>query len=804
MKRITLLSMLAGLLMVQSATAQSVFSPNVNGVRSSYQNRRAASADAEQERGFFVVTCRVDVSTAAIANKMIELGGTIRSLMGNQLMVELPMSQLDAVAAIDGVLLIDIPTPGTQRTDITRKATHVDEAHQGKADGQQSLPQAYTGKGVIIGLIDRGYDFSHPMFKDSQGNLRIKGVYFPGEEKFRGEGESLEGISTTDEKGVSTTVTLTGSFFTNPDVILDTLKVKDSTDYHGTHCASIAAGSVVEYKGDFKAKDDKSGKLGGMAPEAELFLSKAAVTDEQKKQYPAMKDYLSTYNQLECLYAMKHFADKQGKPLVISWSENGHGGFHDGTSTMARYIGNYCKNGNVMALCASNEGDGYMYISRNIAKGKSLNVICEQTAPDHTSSLFIRTDKEIKVDLAIVDRNRTVVKQWTLALTSKGTKAYETSFVGGRQYSVKDGEWQYICPDNLVYYDAICKQFAGYVNSGEFEIDVEAGNGLDKNNQSFPYVAIYCSGEQLKWPSANDKQQYFPMLIISSPEADVELQGWGDYADLCADTMESPNVFQKGTSDHSMGDYCTSGEAVTIGAYAADIRSFYTNDETGKLELEDLRDEKVGRYASFSSYGTDFSDAHRSYPDVSAPGTAVYAAANSFYPERRITAEYEGQFKGQNAPRKYPYFTASGTSMSTPAAAGVIALWVQAAKDKGRTLTNSDIKDIIKHTSTTDEFTTAAPERYGAGKINAYKGLLYVLGLETSIAELPTKHIGATLNGRTLHIDGDLDTPVVIYNLSGQKVLDTRAVSGIVELPMLPAGVYAVKIGTQGSTLIRL
>jgi len=29
-------------------------------------------------------------------------------------------------------------------------------------------------------------------------------------------------------------------------------------------------------------------------------------------------------------------------------------------------------------------------------------------------------------------------------------------------------------------------------------------------------------------------------------------------------------------------------------------------------------------------------------------------------------------------------------------------------------------------------------------------------------------------------------------------------VSGIVELPMLPAGVYAVKIGTQGSTLIRL
>jgi len=45
---------------------------------------------------------------------------------------------------------------------------------------------------------------------------------------------------------------------------------------------------------------------------------------------------------------------------------------------------------------------------------------------------------------------------------------------------------------------------------------------------------------------------------------------------------------------------------------------------------------------------------------------------------------------------------------------------------------------------------------------------------------------------------------VSVYNLSGVKVLDTQAQSGIVELPMLPAGVYAVKIGNQGSTLIRL
>ena len=79
--------------------------------------------------------------------------------------------------------------------------------------------------------------------------------------------------------------------------------------------------------------------------------------------------------------------------------------------------------------------------------------------------------------------------------------------------------------------------------------------------------------------------------------------------------------------------------------------------------------------------------------------------------------------------------------------------------------------------------------------------------MATSVPELPTRHIAATLQGRTLHIQGDQnaqDAQVTIYNLSGQKVLDTHASSGIVELHALPTGVYAVKIGNQGSTLIRL
>lgn len=136
--------MLTALLMAQTVVAQTVFSPNVNGMRSHYQNSRAAAAaaaaPADKERGFFVVTCSLDASPAAIANQMIDLGGIIRSLMANQILVELPMSQLDAAAAIDGVLLIDAPADGSPKTDKSRKASHVDEVHEGKAEGLNALP----------------------------------------------------------------------------------------------------------------------------------------------------------------------------------------------------------------------------------------------------------------------------------------------------------------------------------------------------------------------------------------------------------------------------------------------------------------------------------------------------------------------------------------------------------------------------------------------------------------------------------------------------------------------------------------
>jgi subtilisin family serine protease len=716
--------------------------------------------------------------------------------MGNQLVVDVPMAQLDSIATIDGVLLIDVPPVSKDKTDLVRQATHVDEVQAGT-----KLPQAYTGQGVIIGLIDTGYDYTHPMFKDKDGKLRIKAVYRPGDETLREQGESLTDIPVVDEKGKSTVLTLTGEFITNPDIILDTLKMKEAGGSHGTHCAAIAAGRIMDGADGVKGVEG-TGYLGGMAPEADILLSTTASTEEQKKKYPNLTGNVLDYNAMQALYAMKRYAAQQNKPLVVSWSQNGHDGFHDGTSTKARYVGNYCKQGNVMALCASNEGDDVMYIKRAINKGKTLAIKAVSTAYNCDLYAFIKTSKEIKVDLSVIDGKNNTVYACNLPLTSAGTNDYEKEFVTGVQYDGNEKVWIYTIP--YYYTNGPQNRLLPYIKQGNLYLEIGKGTGLDANDQPFDFVRINLTGRNFDTEKDASGSYYNFVLSVTSVEEDVTLQAWGDEYSQYATTMEEPNYFYAGQSEYSVGDWNTSGEPVTIGAYAANIKRLNDNGE-----LIAATKEEVGRYASFSSFGHDFSAQKRAYPDVATPGYAVLSAFNSFGAKRPAwaTKSYTKQFKNQTEPRDYSYVFMSGTSMATPAAAGIIALWVQAAKDKGKTLTNKDIKDIIAHTSDTDAFTKDEPLRYGAGKMNAYKGLLYVLDLPTAIDGLSQhqpEDVSFRLADGTLYTDGAADgTPVSLYNLQGVCVAKTTVQQGAVSLAALAKGVYAVQLGTLGSTLIR-
>lgn len=228
---------------------------------------------------------------------------------GNLYTAVVPMSMLAALADDDGVEAVDAGQEVHMMMDAARRLTHVDEAHAGT-----SLTMPYTGKGVLVGIIDAGFDFNHPNFRDKDGNCRIQAVWdqnnFLVTDSDYGYGKEYR--STAEIVSAGRDMELTG-------------------DTHGTHVAGIATGS---YDGPYL----------GVAPEADIVL---VSTNKTEQGIIDGIDYLLEY------------AEKTGKPISINLSIGTVLGYKDGTDAFSVLIDNLMEGqtGKVISIAAGNEGD---------------------------------------------------------------------------------------------------------------------------------------------------------------------------------------------------------------------------------------------------------------------------------------------------------------------------------------------------------------------------------------------------------------------------------------------------------------
>ena len=229
----------------------------------------------------------------------------------------------------------------------------------------------------------------------------------------------------------------------------------------------------------------------------------------------------------------------------------------------------------------------------------------------------------------------------------------------------------------------------------------------------------------------------------------------------------------------------------------------------GKWVQDLFEGEEAGLWSPFSSVGPTLDG--RIKPDVVAPGRNVISAYSSYYLEDHPTATGNHVAHFNVNGRTYPWHADSGTSMSTPVVAGVIALWLQAKPD----LTRNDIIGILQRTSRHPEKDLDYPNnKYGYGEIDAYRGLLDILGI-TAIKEISQHEPhDATIWAKDgiLHIvfDKVSDKPVTlsIYTTGGTRIYQASIDSSLQDislpLPTLDKGIYVVQLGNLGSTLIRI
>ena len=431
---------------------------------------------------------------------------------------------------------------------------------------------------------------------------------------------------------------------------------------HGSHTAFIGAGSP-------------NGPYSGMAPGADIVMC-------------ALGGKKSDVNIANSLKYITQYAKRVGKPCVISVSMGTRKGPHDGTSKICKIYDEVGKNDAVICLSNGNLGSLKRYIHHKFSGMytstlPSIGSYISGTTQGYTANFAIDT----------WSRSRSAVGvKFILIDPDDNSVFYETSIM--RSYT-----YHYIGPgmESKRGYNAFLSQYF----SGKIGVWVTTeGNG---------HVETYCE-VSLK-PLRSDVKAY-KMAVQFYGVNGVEFDSW-----VTSDNANSwyPQVgdykFVNGTDSCSMNDNVTGKYTISVGNYVGRNRYMAL---TGKDMYSSYFVE--GSIYPQSSYG--IAPNGQSYPFVAAPGYFVISAYNGYNYLAKPSTNTAYSKENPTTGRTDYWGSMSGTSMSAPTVAGIVALWLQANPQ----LKVDDVKEIIRKSAYVDDDVRKSPLQFGAGKINALGG----------------------------------------------------------------------------------
>ena len=633
-----------------------------------------------------------------------QMGIDIRFQLGNMVALHIPADHLKQLEQVDEFSYISADEVKRVMNDEARKSAGVNQVNTPAAAQTSGLPQAYTGSGVVIGVIDRGIDYNHAAFRNADGSTRIKKVI-----QYSEEADAL--LEFTPD-------------YTN-------LTTDDPNTSHGSHTSATAGGT------------DTGNGWQGMAPEADLVLAGLGTSTTDGNIVAAMKKIFE-------------YADLVKKPAVINISLGGVAGLHDGSDMMAQGIAELTENGTKpgRAVVCSSANSAAMW--QSIIK----------TMPN--------TSDELKTVLG------------ASAITNDNQVQYS------EQYYMYASDYQDFTPrlvmidlktGNTVDMQGHVKDAEGEIyNANTIKLISVNEKPLKGGNAKAWYVSFVSSNVFLDNPS----YRLAIMVKAGHDGQTINMMCTGDgNREPCFDAPQSEgnynfaaNGWTKGNSDFACNTSICNDAVISVGAYVTKdkwnnyLGTTYNYPESSLTGAY----QQVGEIADFSSYCID--DNGKARPTLIAPGMGLTSAANS-YDQNYFQQAQPGVVRTDLGSGKYTlneevkmfersnwYLLTQGTSMSSPVATGIVALWMQANPQ----LTVNQIIDIMKETCDNDEWTTDVSKipshnkvQAGFGKINCLKGLKKILGATAIDRVAIDGHRQAT--PATMY---SVDAPV--FNIMGQQV----------------------------------
>ncbi len=628
-----------------------------------------------------------------------------------------PLSSMEAFVQINGLKMIEIAEPVSPYLHENIRDGRVDSVHAGLG----GLGQAYKGEGVVIAVIDWGFDYTHPVFYDDElSELRLVRAW--DQNKMEGTPPELYGF---------------GAEYIGQDALLI---AQHDTDYvfgpgtHGTHVAGIAGGAGGGPDAIFDVPGGENARFVGAAPEAELiFIS-------LRRDAPSLIDGFNY---------VKDYAESVGKPFVVNMSFGSHLGPHDGTDLKNVGIDNLHGPGRVFVGSAGNNGTGNFHLDRNFAIHSDTLFTVVNIHPSanwgQTLSMWGSSNSSFSASILLVDANNETVHATEFFHSQEEPQIEEITSVGAGELHIR------------------VQSTAAFTTNDKPNIRLEVRN---TSGLKIVLRAISDDSHLHIWSNARMQNRYTNW-------------GWG------LDPFYPGAVM--GNTEYGMGEPAGVGKnVITVGAYRAERVQPNGNVIYGSL-------------ANFSSRGPTVDE--RVKPDITSGGVDVWSAVNSW----TTVADNPIEFNGNT----YTFDQFSGTSMSGPFVAGIVALMLQADPE----LSAVDAKAILKATARLDNWTGDIGEEgtlnWGWGKANALAAILATQVLSASDeAVVDNDFVLAFPNPTTdmLYLQMNEvsagDTQVRIFDLSGKMVKQQQFnYSGsqlAVNMGDMPGGLYLIAVENGG------
>lgn len=597
--------------------------------------------------GKICVSSIIQINSGAAADvqaSLTKINATVGTKAGNIWTVQVPFEEVKSFIKTKGISYIQIDEPVIPNLDIARKASRVDSVHGGYA-----LPMGYSGKDVIVGVIDFGFDYNHPTFFDTLGNkYRIVKAWEMGT-----TGTPPAGYSYGHEINDTTALKAQGT------------DNKEQT--HGTGVAGLAAGSG--YGGP------SGGKYRGVAYESELIFV-GVRRDSIGGQWltGGFSDFIDGVS-----YLMKH-AKSVGKPIVVNISWGSHSGPHDGSSLVNQAFDTLAGQGKIIVMSAGNDGNS------NIHLGKTFN----------------STDTVINTFLTFSSNayKRTWIDIW--GDTAK-TFCVSTSLFSSGTAGATTGR---ICIDNTTKLDTLISAngvdtcYVQTITSAA-EYNMKPRVTINIFNKATDSVTVSVTGTSGKINMWNEYYYYGYTYGYNSRFASLGFP-WAE----------------NGNTETTISDMGAGKNTMLIASYNSKIS--FTNIKGTPLTFT-----SIGSTNSISTYSSKgpYIDG-RIKPDIAAPGASITTSCNSWDTAYSETGSNQNittyKFTHPVSSKDYYFSEFTGTSASSPMAAGIIALLLQI----NPMLSPSEVRAILKETAIKDFFTGTIPPEgsntWGQGKINAY------------------------------------------------------------------------------------